>query len=104
MVVATDRRTRKLLPVLASFLLLSSQAVAARAADDAGLSRGEALYTNHCMACHTCKAHTRREPLVKNLGELAREVDRWQANQKLDWKSEEQADVVDYLNSAFYRF
>jgi mono/diheme cytochrome c family protein len=102
MVVATDWRMRKLLLLLAGVLAVSGKPVATRG--EPGVSRGEALYANHCVSCHTCKAHTRREPLVKNLDELAREVDRWQANQKLKWKSEDQAEVVEYLNRTFYRF
>jgi len=66
--------------------------------------RGEALYRNHCVACHTCKAHSRQAPSVKNRDELAREVDRWQANLRLGWKPEDRGAVVDYLDSAFYKF
>jgi mono/diheme cytochrome c family protein len=68
------------------------------------VSRGEALYSNHCVACHTCKAHTRRDPLVQNLAQLAQEVDRWQGNQKLGWTADERAAVVDYLNRVYYKF
>jgi mono/diheme cytochrome c family protein len=87
---------------LASVLLVGTNATPTRAETD--VSRGEALYANHCVACHTCAAHTRRDPLVKNMGELLQQVDRWQANQKLDWTSEERNAVVEYLNRSFYKF
>ncbi len=77
---------------------------AAAWAQQGELTRGEALYANHCIACHTCKAHTRRDPSVQNLSELAQQVDRWQANQKLGWTVEDRAAVVDYLNRTFYKF
>lgn len=96
MAVATDWRA------LASALILCASVAPARA--ETGVSRGEALYANHCVACHTCQAHTRRNPLVKNMGELVQQVDRWQANQKLGWTSDERAVVVEYLNRTFYKF
>ena len=102
MAAATDRRISKLGLVLASVLFLFSNAVAARAESD--VARGQALYDNHCVTCHTCKAHTRRDPAVRNMDELAQEVDRWQGNQKLGWKPEERGAVVEYLNRTFYKF
>jgi mono/diheme cytochrome c family protein len=71
---------------------------------DADIVRGKALYENHCGSCHGCKAHTRREPAVRNLSQLATEVDRWQTQQKLGWNPEDQAAVVEYLNRTYYRF
>ena len=97
--VATDRRMRACSLVAVSLLVFSASSAAAP-----GVSRGEALYANHCVACHTCQAHTRRDPLVKNMGELTQQVERWQANQKLGWKEEERAAVVEYLNRTFYKF
>jgi mono/diheme cytochrome c family protein len=102
MAVATDRQSPKLFLVLAGALVLVSNTFPTRA--ESGVLRGQALYENHCVACHTCKAHTRRDPAVTNMGELAQEVDRWQANQKLGWKPEERGAVVEYLNRAFYKF
>ena len=68
------------------------------------LDQGQALYDNHCGGCHTCAAHTRKNPLVRNMGELEQQVDRWQAQQNLGWKAEEKAAVVQYLNRSFYKF
>jgi len=68
------------------------------------VARGEALYENHCRSCHTCKVHARRELTVRDVSQLMRQVDRWQAEQKLGWNAEEQAAVVEYLNRAYYHF
>jgi mono/diheme cytochrome c family protein len=87
--------------VLAGVLALSG---ASPSWSESSVSRGEALYENHCATCHTCKAHTRRDPAVRNLDELTREVNRWQAQQKLDWKGEDRSAVVEYLNRTFYKF
>lgn len=85
-------------------LALALTAAAAPAHAQGTFSRGEALYANHCVTCHTCKAHTRRDPIVRNLEELGQQVDRWQATQKLGWTSDDRAAVVDYLNHTFYKF
>jgi mono/diheme cytochrome c family protein len=67
-------------------------------------ARGKALYENHCGTCHTCEAHTRKEPVVRNLAQLAGEVDRWQAQLKLNWKAQDKAAVVEYLSRTYYKF
>ncbi len=99
MAVVTDLKMPLCSVVAATLLVCSTGSTAAPS-----VSRGEALYANHCVACHTCQAHTRRDPLVKNMGELVEQVDRWQGNQKLGWDAEERAAVVDYLNRTFYKF
>lgn len=83
------------------FLLMGCLPVATAGADE---SRGRILYENHCASCHDKRLHERDQRLPENLGELQREVDRWQRNQGLHWGREEIADVVDYLNARQYRF
>jgi len=78
--------------------------LAAPARADADFARGKALYENHCGSCHTCKAHTRQEPVVRNSAQLAAEVDRWQTEQKLGWKADEKNAVVEYLGRTYYKF
>jgi mono/diheme cytochrome c family protein len=67
-------------------------------------SRGELLYTTHCIACHTTQVHWRDRRQVTDFVSLAAQVGRWQKNTGLDWSSEEIRDVVRYLNSTIYRF
>ena len=66
-------------------------------------SRGELLYTTHCIACHTTQVHWRDRRLVTDFSSLVAQVGRWQKNTGLDWSSEEILDVVRYLNGAIYR-
>jgi mono/diheme cytochrome c family protein len=101
MSVATELWVAKISAFVAAAMLLGGVGLG-RADDD--VARGEALYENHCGTCHTCKAHMRREPSVKNLNELAREVSRWQTQQQLDWRNEDRNAVVEYLNRTFYKF
>jgi mono/diheme cytochrome c family protein len=67
-------------------------------------SRGELLYTTHCVACHTTQVHWRDGRLVTDFAGLVAQVGRWQTNTGLGWSSEEIQDVVRYLNTTIYRF
>jgi len=83
--------------VLVSALVL---ALPARAAE----SRGELLYSTHCIACHTSQGHWRDGKLATNWSSLRAEVRRWQATAMLQWSEEDVLDVTRYLNDTFYRF
>jgi mono/diheme cytochrome c family protein len=67
-------------------------------------SRGELLYGNHCIACHSTSVHWRDKRLVTDFASLIAQVGRWQENTGLGWSSEEILDVVQYLNATIYRF
>jgi mono/diheme cytochrome c family protein len=69
-----------------------------------GASRGELLYRNHCIACHSTSVHWRDRRLVTDFGTLIAQVGRWERNAGLGWTSEEILDVVQYLNATIYRF
>ena len=83
-------------------LLLSALALVlpVRAAE----SRGELLYSTHCIGCHTAQAHWRDKKLATSWSSLRAEVQRWQANAMLQWSEEDVRDVTQYLNDTFYRF
>ena len=65
--------------------------------------RGRLLYENHCVVCHTSKVHRRAAPLPMNLNELRGIVAGWAKERKLNWADREVADVVEYLDSTYYR-
>ena len=67
-------------------------------------SRGELLYSTHCIGCHTAQAHWRDKKLATNWSSLRTEVQRWQATAMLQWSEEDVRDVTQYLNDTFYRF
>jgi HlyD family secretion protein len=67
-------------------------------------SRGELLYTTHCIACHTTQVHWRDKRLVKDWASLQGQVFRWQNNTGLGWTVEDINEVARYLNAQFYRF
>ena len=67
-------------------------------------SRGELLYTTHCIACHTSQIHWRQRKLATDWASLDVQVRRWARNARLGWSDEEILDVARYLNATFYRY
>ena len=75
----------------------------AMAGQSAEFSRGQALYENHCMACHEAWAHTREGRRVHSMSDLRQRVAAWSVHSGLDWSEEEIRDVADYLGEQFYQ-
>ncbi len=67
-------------------------------------SRGELLYTTHCVACHSSQMHWRNKRLAYDWDSLKMQVGLWQANTGLQWNEVDIADVAEYLNSTIYRY
>jgi hypothetical protein len=67
-------------------------------------SRGELLYTTHCIACHTTEMHWRDRRAASNWPSLRDQVRRWQEAASLAWTDSEILDVARYLNETIYRF
>jgi mono/diheme cytochrome c family protein len=89
--------------LLLALLLQAALPLRAQSPPISATSRGELLYTTHCIACHTTQVHWRDRRLVTDFASLVAQVARWQKNTGLDWSSEEILDVVRYLNAAIYR-
>lgn len=69
----------------------------------ADASRGQLLYENHCMVCHTSVVHVRERRKANSLEEIETWIIRWQAQLGLNWDSGEVDDVAEFLNQRFYR-
>jgi mono/diheme cytochrome c family protein len=89
------------IPVL---LAAACLALSVSAAEVPSLERGRALYENHCMVCHTSKVHRRNPPSAIDAEALRFIVKVWVEEQKLRWSAEDIEDVVQYVNSTYYRF
>lgn len=76
----------------------------ALAASDEASSRGEMLYSTHCVACHTTQVHWREQRLATDWGSLVKQVRRWETNSGLNWNNEDINDVARYLNALYYQF
>lgn len=67
-------------------------------------TRGELLYTTHCVECHNARVHWREQRLVKDWASLRAQVRRWQGIQKLKWSDSDIMEVARYLNQFYYEF
>lgn len=67
-------------------------------------SRGEMLYSTHCIACHTTEIHWRDKSLVTNWDTLKKQIQRWQGVAGLGWSEADMLEVARYLNQIHYRF
>jgi mono/diheme cytochrome c family protein len=91
------------LTILLAATLASGVAIAQTAAKSEP-SRGELLYSTHCVSCHTAQIHWRDKRLAKDWTGLKAQVRRWQANVGLDWSDDEVVDVARRLNTLYYHF
>lgn len=92
---------------LLAMLLVAAPVVVPGAATAQGLpqpgSRGQMLYGNHCIACHTTQMHWRDKRLVTDWPSLKVQVRRWQGTAQLNWSEEDIDDVARFLNDAYYQ-
>lgn len=68
------------------------------------VSRGELLYSTHCIACHTAQIHWRDQKLARDWTSLNAEVRRWQGIEGLKWSDDDIAEVARHLNALHYRY
>jgi len=67
-------------------------------------SRGQALYTTHCIGCHNTQVHWRDDKLATDWASLKALVRRWQATAMLAWSEADIVEVTRYLNDAIYHY
>lgn len=83
-------------------LLTLAQAVPFSAAAD--LKAGQALHDQHCMKCHDSGVYTRDQRRVSSLDGLRKQVTRCELSLGLSWFDDQRENVVQYLNSNYYKF
>ena len=87
------------------FFTLGAALVAGGAlAQPAGPSRGELLYSTHCIACHSTQMHWRDKRVVVDWASLKDQVGLWQNRASLGWTDEDVGEVARHLNDTIYRF
>ena len=84
--------------------LFCSHAAAAQTTPNAGESRGELLYSTHCIACHTTQIHWRDKRLATAWVSLTEQVRRWSSNTGLGWSEGDIVAVAKHLNTLYYHF
>ncbi len=90
---------QRFLPVIAGIALALACSPAAMAQ-----SRGELLYSTHCIACHTTQMHWRDSRAATNWSSLVFQVRRWQGAASLGWSDSDILEVSRYLNETIDRF
>src|SRR5687767_14438448 len=81
---------------------LAVWAVAAQAQTAASPTRGELLYKNHCIECHTSQVHWREGRQARDWPSLRGQVQRWQAAAGLQWSEADVIEVARHLNDTIY--
>lgn len=67
-------------------------------------TRGQLLYSTHCIECHTTRMHWRNQRLARDWDTLKAQVRLWQGVASLGWSESDIDDVTRYLNDTIYQF
>lgn len=70
----------------------------------ADMERGKTLTEKHCIGCHDDSVYTRKDRRATTLAALGKQVRRCETNLGLTWFDEETNDVINYLNTQYYKF
>lgn len=89
---------------LALVLAAAGPLYAQQAAPAPAPSRGELLYSNHCVECHNVQMHWRTLRLARDWDSLKYQVRRWQGEANLQWTEEDVNAVARHLNDTIYQF
>lgn len=91
--------------VLTSSLLLSSSAIYA------DINNGKELHNANCTSCHISLQggdgsgiYTRENNRIETYPALIKQVNRCRDSLGMQWPEEHVNDVVEYLNTTFYKF
>ena len=90
--------------MLAALFVVSGNAAGAEVQPARDASRGELLYSTHCIGCHGAQVHWREKTLVTDWASLQAQVIRWQGVAGLKWSNEDVAEVARYLNTRHYHY
>jgi mono/diheme cytochrome c family protein len=83
---------------------LATCATAAQAQPAPSQTRGELLYNNHCIECHTSQIHWRGRRQARDWPSLRGQVWRWQAAAGLQWSEADVTEVARHLDNTIYHF
>jgi mono/diheme cytochrome c family protein len=84
--------------------LLCSLPVHAQPAPLPSPSRGQLLYSTHCVTCHSTQMHWRNDRRAQDWDTLKIQVRRWQGNAGLEWGEADITEVARHLNDSIYHF
>ncbi len=91
-----------LFSVLLTTLLASATTTALA---EGNVENGKKLFDkSQCQKCHGTEVFTREDHTVKDIAGLSKQVRMCDSQLSVNWFDDEIADVVAYLNDAFYKF
>lgn len=67
-------------------------------------SRGQLLYSTHCVECHTAQMHWRTLRQARDWDTLRAQVLRWQGTARLGWSDADIDEVTRHLNDTIYQY
>lgn len=89
---------------IGSFLFLSLSV-------NADIKNGQELHNSNCTSCHVSmqggdgsRIYTRENSRISSHSALTKQVKRCRDSLGVEWPEEHVADVVEYLNTSFYKF
>lgn len=83
---------------------MGAACLAAQAQTLPATTRGQLLYTTHCITCHTSEMHWRNNRQALDWESLKSQVRLWQGNTGLQWNEADIAEVAGYLNDTIYQY
>ncbi len=86
------------------FFVLAGSSSLCCSQDTPAQTRGELLYSTHCVACHTTQMHWRNVKQAFDWDSLKFQVRRWQGNTGLAWSEADITEVSRYLNETIYHY
>ncbi len=86
------------------FLVLAGSSSLCCSQETPAQTRGELLYSTHCVACHTTQMHWRNVKQAFDWDSLKFQVRRWQGNAGLAWNEADITEVSRYLNETIYHY
>ena len=95
---------RAVFSLLSAVGVLGCASAVALAATAQAESRGELLYSTHCISCHTTEMHWRDARVATDWNSLKTQVKRWQGVVSLDWNDADIVAVSRHLNDTIYHF
>ncbi|MBI5451489.1 MAG: hypothetical protein HY940_09045 [Gammaproteobacteria bacterium] len=84
--------------------LLLSTLLVITPAQAADIKNGQRLQQQSCQRCHDDAIYTRRDSIIFSYKALRNRVSFCDSNSGTHWTPQQQDDVVEYLNSRFYKF
>ena len=90
--------------ILAALCFVFGNVAAAGAQPVPDATRGESLYSTHCIGCHGARVHWRERQITTDWAGLWAQVNRWQQVAGLEWDNADVAEVTRYLNDLHYHY